>query len=116
MIATNVFVIIALVAMIDALLASIGAFVRVPELSLTLILGYLLYPVAALLGVPRPDIYKVAQLIGMKIVKNEFAAYIALSSDEQFTSMSPRSKLIATYALCGFGNFGSVGIQIGVLG
>jgi CNT family concentrative nucleoside transporter len=116
MIVTNLLVIIALVALVDALLGWIGGFFQVPQLSLVLILGYLLWPVAALLGVPGPDIYNVAQLLGIKVIQNEFVAYIALSSQEPYKSMSPRAQLIATYALCGFGNIGSLGIQIGVLG
>jgi CNT family concentrative nucleoside transporter len=116
MIVTNLLVIIALVALIDALLGWIGGFFQVPQLTLTFILGYLLYPVAALLGVPSPDIYNVAQLIGIKVIQNEFVAFTALSSTEPYVSMSPRAQLIATYALCGFGNVGSLGIQIGVLG
>jgi concentrative nucleoside transporter, CNT family len=116
MIVANLLVIIALVALIDALLGWIGSFFQVPQLSIVFVLGYVLYPVAALLGVPSNEIYRVAQLIGTKIVQNEFVAYMALSSDPQYTSMSARSQLIATYALCGFGNIGSLGIQIGVLG
>jgi len=116
MIVTNLLVIIALVALIDALLGWFGSFFQVPQLSLVFILGYLLFPVAACLGVPSHEIQRVAQLIGTKIIQNEFVAYIALSSDPQYTSLSARSQLIATYALCGFGNVGSLGIQIGVLG
>jgi concentrative nucleoside transporter, CNT family len=116
MIVTNLLVIIALVALINALLGWIGGFFQVPELSLAFILGYVLYPLAFFLGVPRPEVYRVAQLIGTKIIQNEFVAYQALSSEPQYTSMSARAQLIATYALCGFGNIGSVGIQIGVLG
>jgi concentrative nucleoside transporter, CNT family len=116
MILANLLVIIALVALINALLGWFGGFIQIPELSLTLIFGYLLYPVSALLGVPKDDIYPVAQLIGTKVVQNEFVAYIMLSQQEPYMSMSPRSRIIATYALCGFGNVGSLGVQIGVLG
>lgn len=116
MIVSNILVIIALVALINSLLGWIGGFFQVPQLTLTLILGYILYPVAALLGVPRNDIFEVGQLIGIKIIQNEFVAYTALSSESQYKSMSSRSQLIATYALCGFGNISAVGIQIGVLG
>ncbi len=101
-------------------------------LTLQLILGYICYPVAFLLGVPREDLLQVAQLIGIKVVANEFVAYNSLTSEPQYINMSPRSRLIATYALCGkhypeiplfyvltlpsgFGNFGSLGTQIGVL-
>lgn len=66
-----------------------------------LILGYICYPVAFLLGVPRDDLLRVGQLIGIKVIANEFVAYNSLTSEAQYTNMSPRSKLIATYALCG---------------
>ena len=115
-IVTNLLCIIALVALIDTLLGWIGSFFQVPQLSIVFIAGYILYPIAGLLGVPSQDIYHVAQLLGIKVVQNEFVAYIALSSDPRYSGMAPRSQLIATYALCGFGNIGSVGIQIGVLG
>lgn len=115
-IVTNLLCVIALVALIDALLGWAGSFFQVPQLSIVFLAGYVLWPVAALLGVPPKDIYSVAQLLGIKVVQNEFVAYIQLSSDPQYTSMSPRAQLIATYALCGFGNIGSLGIQIGVLG
>jgi concentrative nucleoside transporter, CNT family len=116
MIVANILVIIAIVAMVNALLGWFGGFFQVPQLSLVFLLGYILYPVAALLGVPNNEIYLVAQLIGTKVVQNEFVAYTALSSEPQYTSMSTRSQLVATYALCGFGNISAVGIQIGVLG
>src|SRR5271167_4819326 len=67
MIVTNVLVIIAIVALINALLGWIGGFIQVPQLSIVLILGYLLYPIAALLGVPSNEIYLVAQLLGTKV-------------------------------------------------
>jgi CNT family concentrative nucleoside transporter len=70
-------------------------------LTLQLILGYICYPVAFLLGVPRDDLLQVAQLIGIKVVANEFVAYNSLTSEPQYVNMSPRSRLIATYALCG---------------
>jgi concentrative nucleoside transporter, CNT family len=102
--------------LIDALLGWIGQYFQVPDLSLVKMLGYLLYPVAFLLGTPTGEVYKVAQLIGIKIIQNEFVAYIALSSDPLYKELSPRAQLIATYALCGFGNIGALGIQIGILG
>ncbi|KAK0672161.1 putative sodium/nucleoside cotransporter [Cercophora samala] len=85
-------------------------------LSIQLILSYCLYPVAWLLGVPKQDLLSVAELIGTKVVINEFKAFADLVNPElKFVNMLPRSKLIATYACCGFGNIGSLGIQIGVL-
>jgi hypothetical protein len=72
-------------------------------LTLQLILGYICYPVAFLLGVPRADLQRVGELIGVKVIANEFVAYLSLTTEEQYINMSPRSKLIATYALCGKG-------------
>lgn len=84
------------------------------ELTLQLILGYLLAPVALLLGVPWADAAGVGQLIGLKLVLNEFVAYVDLVSVRE--ALSPKSEMIATYALCGFANFSSIGIQIGGVG
>ena len=78
-------------------------------------LGYILFPVGFLLGVPRHEIYKISKLIGTKFIKNEFVAYMALSSPE-YHSLSKRGAMLVTYALCGFANLGSLGIQVGVLG
>jgi len=72
----------------------------VPRLSLQLILGYLFYPVAWLLGVPNQDLLSVGELIGTKIIINEFAAFAALTKDAAYANMLPRSQLIATYACC----------------
>ncbi|KFX85941.1 hypothetical protein O988_09844 [Pseudogymnoascus sp. VKM F-3808] len=87
------------------------------NLTIQFVLGYLFYPVSFLLGVDRHggDLLLVAKLIGMKIITNEFVAFKDLTSDPAYANLSPRSRLIATYALCGFGNISSVGIQIGVL-
>lgn len=111
--------IIAFVGLINGLLGWWGGYWGLNDpntpLSLELILGYLLYPVAWLLGVPTADLRPVGELIGKKVIINEFAAFQALVKEERYLSMAPRSKLIATYACCGFGNIGSLGIQIGVL-
>ncbi|KAK1760151.1 Na+ dependent nucleoside transporter C-terminus-domain-containing protein [Echria macrotheca] len=109
--------IIALVGLINGLLGWWGKYWNItdPVLSLELILGYLLYVPAWLLGVPKQDLLSVGKLIGMKIITNEFVAFNSLTTQEPFKSMSPRSILIATYACCGFGNIGSLGIQIGIL-
>lgn len=95
--------VIAFVGLINGLLGWWGGYwgIHDPEpLSLELILGYVLYPVAWLLGVPKPDLRPVGELIGKKIIINEFAAFDALVSKEPYISMAPRSKLIATYACC----------------
>ncbi|KAK4613993.1 Sodium/nucleoside cotransporter 1 [Fulvia fulva] len=119
MILCTLLCIIAFVALINGLLTWFGRYINLDgdyDLTLELILSYVFYPVAFLLGVPRgPDLLKVARLIGTKVITNEFVAYDALVSDPQYATMSPRATLIATYALCGFGNIGSLGTQIGVL-
>jgi concentrative nucleoside transporter, CNT family len=72
-------------------------------------------PLAWLMGVPHADVLKVGQLLGQKTVLNEFVAYShmaeMLSKDPHW--LSERGRLITAYALCGFANFGSIGIQIG---
>ncbi|KAG7284622.1 hypothetical protein NEMBOFW57_009227 [Staphylotrichum longicolle] len=111
--------VIAFVGLINGLLGWWGGYWGLsdpnPKLSLELILGYILYPVAWLLGVPTADLRPVGELIGKKVIINEYAAFSALVSEKRYMAMAPRSKLIATYACCGFGNIGSLGIQIGVL-
>ncbi|KAJ9400114.1 hypothetical protein DTO282F9_2884 [Paecilomyces variotii] len=110
--------IISLIGLCNGLLTWWGHYLDIndPPLTIQLIIGYICYPIAFLLGVPRDgDLLKVAQLIGLKIVSNEFVAYNALQTDPAYTDMSDRSKLIVTYALCGFANIGSLGNQIGVL-
>jgi CNT family concentrative nucleoside transporter len=111
----NLLCIIALVALINALLGWFFGFWGVPQLSLEQIFGYVFYPVAFLIGVPRGEIYQVAKLIGIKVIQNEFVAYTALISPA-YSGLSVRSQMLATYSLCGFANLGSVATQIGVLG
>lgn len=84
------------------------------ELSLEMILGYVFSPVAWLIGVSTPDMLAVGQLLGEKTVLNEFIAYQSLGKMKNAQVIQdPKSLLIATYALCGFANFASIGIQIG---
>lgn len=108
--------IIALVALINGLLTWFGNFWNIHGLTLELMLSYLLYPVAFLLGTPRNEILHVSTLIATKIIQNEFVGYSMLVNDAPYNKLSDRSRLLATYALCGFANFGSIGINIGVLG
>jgi CNT family concentrative nucleoside transporter len=111
--------ILSLLELVNSLLTWWGHYFSIsdPDLTLQLILGYLFYPVAFLLGVSRQsnDILLVAQLIGVKVIANEFVAFDMLTTDPAYEFLSDRSKIIATYAVCGFGNISSVGIQIGVL-
>ena len=107
-----------------ALVAGFGIFVvlafavmlTVPEtMSLNWIFSQLFAPVAFLIGVDGPDIAIVADLLGTKLSLNEFVAYIDLTTKYKDT-ISPRSASLAAYALTGFANFSSVGIQIGGIG
>jgi len=87
------------------------------SLSLQFILGYLMAPLMWLIGVSGQDITLVGQLLGEKIIINEFVAYTSMSDILGGTGFSnPRSVIIGTYILCGFANFGSIGIQIGGIG
>ncbi|KAG8952911.1 hypothetical protein FRC04_003362 [Tulasnella sp. 424] len=110
-----VLTIIGLVSAIDGLLIWIGKGFGIHELTLTLIFGYILYPVTFFMGVPRDEILPVSRLMATKLIANEFVAYLALSGDQATAPLSPRAYTIASYALCGFANLGSVGITIGVL-
>lgn len=90
---------------------------RYTSFNLQFILGYSLSPFMWMIGVPSADITSVGQLLGEKIIINEFIGYISLGklqADGIF--VYEKSVLMATYILCGFANFGSVGIQIGGIG
>jgi len=105
----------ALVAMLNAIFGWTGGLIGLPGITMEGVLGYLMAPLAWLAGVDWRDAREVGALLGIKTVLNEFLAYLRMSEhfaqDRQF--ISPRSALIAVYALCGFANFASVGIQIG---
>ena len=88
-------------------------------LNLGLILGYILAPIAWVIGIDWNDAVIAGGLIGQKIVLNEFIAYLQLSQipiGEGAGAISEHSRLILTYALCGFANFASIAIQIGGIG
>lgn len=87
---------------------------RFQGLTFTYLLGLLFAPIAWLLGTPNQDIVIVGQLLGQKTVINEFVAYSDLGLlREKGILLNPKSLIIVTYALCGFSNFASIGIQIG---
>lgn len=90
---------------------------RYSGFSLQYILGNLFAPVAWIIGVPAEDMVVIGQLLGEKTILNEFFAYASLSELKQAGAITNyRSIVIATYALCGFANFASIGIQIGGIG
>jgi CNT family concentrative nucleoside transporter len=101
---------LAMLALINHLLGLIH-----PDLSLAAIFARLLAPAALLIGVPVADVPAVADLLGTKLVANEFVAYIKLTTEYRAT-ISPESFSLATYALTGFANVGSIGILLGGLG
>ncbi len=84
-------------------------------LSLQMIFAWLFSPIASLMGVPGADISKVGELLGTKLVLNEFVAYTVLAEKFKGT-MDPRSVALSAYALTGFANFASIGIQLGGIG
>ena len=99
----------------EKVIASTGG--RFEGFSFTYILGIVFAPVAWVLGTPTDDILVMGQLLGQKTVINEFVAYAELQKIQSGAAiMSKKSLIIATYALCGFANFASIGIQIGGIG
>jgi len=105
---------VALVAMIDRGASLLGGLFGHPELTLGKALGVPLAPLAYVMGVPWQDAPFVGSLLGTKTVLNEFLAYQALSAHA--AELSPKTVRIATFALCGFANFGSLAIVLGGLG
>ena len=107
---------VALIAIVNGLLAGIKGVVGWHWLpgSVQSILGPVLAPVAWLLGVPWQDAPTIGNLLGTRMILNEFISFAELATIRD--SLEPRSFLIANYALCGFANVGSVGIMIGALG
>ena len=104
---------LALIALVNAGLGLAGNAVGV-DLSLQRIFGVVLAPVAWSLGVPWSDAPTIGNLLGTRMVLNEFVAFSQLGPLKE--SLDPRSFTIATFALCGFANFSSIGIQIGGIG
>jgi CNT family concentrative nucleoside transporter len=108
---------IALIHLIDFGVGALGNLVGLVDLSLQRIFGWVLAPLAWLMGVPWGDAGTVGSLIGVKTVVNEFVAYLQLAGTlDGGVGLSPRGAIIATYALLGFANFSSIAIQIGGIG
>ena len=101
---------LAFLAMIDYLLGAMS-----PGLSLAAIFARVFAPAAILMGVPMADVPEVADLLGTKLVANEFVAYVKLTGEYR-TTISPEAYSLSTYALTGFANFGSIGILLGGIG
>ena len=130
---------LALIAMLDAILYGIGELVQYVifgsdasvdgfvdlNWSMKGLFGYLFWPFAWMMGIETKDCMASGQLLGTKMVVNEFVAYLDLggilgdmqaNGDAAKTSISSRTEIILTYALCGFSNFGAIGIQLGGIG
>jgi CNT family concentrative nucleoside transporter len=107
-------VLIALVYLVNALLGLAPAVGDAP-LTLQRMLGWIFSPLAWMCGVPWAEAQAAGSLLGTKTALNEFIAYIEMAKLPPET-LSPRAKLLMTYALCGFANFGSLGILIGGMG
>lgn len=107
-------VFVALVAMINMLLELLPD-VAGSALTLQRLLGYLFAPLVWLMGIPVDELVFAGSLMGTKTVLNEFLAYLSLISAPE-GSLSERSEIIMIYAMCGFANFGSLGIMIGGIG
>jgi CNT family concentrative nucleoside transporter len=103
-------VLLALVYLANAMLGLLPAIGDRP-LTLQLLLGHVMAPVCWLMGVPASEAVTAGSLMGLKTVLNEFVAYLDLAALPP-EALSPRSRLIMLYALCGFANFGSLGIMI----
>ncbi len=101
---------LAFIALFDFLLGMVR-----PGLTLASVFAVVFSPVAVLMGVPRADVPAIADLLGTKLVANEFVSFVKLTTEYRET-LSPRSYTLATYALTGFANFASIGIQLGGIG
>lgn len=108
---------IALVAMINFLIGAAGSLVGIEQLSMERIFGWVFSPLAWLMGVPWADATIVGSLMGVKVAINEFVAYLQLGGVLGAAEpISDRAAVIASYALLGFANFGTIAIQIAGIG
>ena len=110
-----------LISGIKPLLLSFGltteALTWIPDdLKLSKILGTIFQPVAMLIGVPIDETPQVGSLLGIKLAANEHVAYVTLTKEPAYADLSERARLLSVYALTGFANFSSIGIQLGGIG
>lgn len=105
---------VGLIAVINALLGWLGGLTGFDSLSLQYLFGVALQPLAFLLGIPWQESQLAGSLIGQKLVFNEFVAFVEFTS--QMESVSTHTQAVISFALCGFANFASIGIQLGGLG
>ena len=131
-VAAMLLVFVAFIAMINGILGKVGEWLQINDwimanspylqLSLEAILGTIFAPLMWLIGVAREDMMLMGQLLGIKLASSEFVAYIQLAELKDFANANTvhlkfqKSVIMATYMLCGFANFASIGIQIGGIG
>ena len=106
-------VLIAMVSLVNSLLGFLPVMGGEP-LTLQRLLGYIMAPIVWLIGIPWAEAQVAGSLMGTKTILNEFIAYIDMANLEPGV-LSERSRIIMTYAMCGFANLGSLGIMIGGL-
>jgi CNT family concentrative nucleoside transporter len=106
---------VALVHLANGILGGVGGWFGQPDLSFQMLVGYLFQPIMFLIGIPWSEAGAAGGLFGTKVVLNEFVAFIDLGQMDP-ASLSPRTRAIATFALCGFANFSSIAIQMAVTG
>lgn len=110
---------VALIAVVNGVLGGVGGWFGMPELTLELMLGWLFSPLAFLLGVPWAEAVTAGSFIGQKLVVNEFVAYLNFApylAEGAEVALSPKTKAIVSFALCGFANLSSIAILLGGLG
>jgi CNT family concentrative nucleoside transporter len=128
-VAAMLLVFIAFIAMFNFIVGKVGLWTNLnpwienisngqySELSLQFILGYAFSPVMWLIGIATPDITLAGRLLGEKVIMTEFIGYVSLAELKEAGAFTdPKSVIMATYMLCGFANFASIGIQIGGIG
>ncbi|MEL4256696.1 NupC/NupG family nucleoside CNT transporter [Shewanella xiamenensis] len=102
---------VAIIALLNGIIGSIGNLFSIDKLTLEMIIGYLLSPLAFLMGVPWSEAIPAASIIGQKIAINEFVAYISFL--EVSNTLSDKTQAIVVFSLCGFANIGSLAIVVG---
>jgi len=107
---------IALVALVNLGLGWLGGLFGDPDFSVQKILGWLLAPLAWLIGVPAAECGTVGGLLGMRTVTNEAVAYEELGKLVRGGGLGPKATMLATIAMCSFANLSSIGIQVGGIG
>ena len=103
---------LAFIAFLDQTFAWFGSLINV-ELSFRIACGIIFYPLALIMGIPPHDCRTAGELIGLKIFANEFVAYAEFV--QLLGTLSKRTEAVLIYALCGFSNFGSIGVILGGL-